>query len=395
MSGSSADGKTVGRDPGKPHILFLMDGIYCIHGGTEKVLLTMIDRLPKDKYRCSLGLLDRLNPDSGAENLPCPVYEFPLRRTYDWKAVKMAAKLSRFIRSENVSIVHTFFETSDLWGGLVAKLSGCPVLISARRDMGIMRSSKHRIAYRLLNPWVDLVTAVSEEVRTYCIQEDRVPPEKVVTLYNGVELEKIVGANSTESIRDEFGLGGASHVVTTVANVRRVKGIDIFIQAARIVRQEFPKALFLIVGFAEEQDHYADLQELVKSLGLTENVKFLGSTNKVFSLLKLTDVFCLLSRSEGFSNALLEAMAAGVPSVATLVGGNAEAVVNSQNGFLIAPEDVTAAADRISLLLREPETARRIGQAGHQTVAARFTNEVMMSQLMEVYDALYLAKRRR
>ena len=395
MSGPSANGNAVGDHPGKPHILFLMDGIECIHGGTEKVLLTMIDRLPKDKYRCSLGLLDRLNPNSGAEAFPCPVLEFPLQRTYDWEAVKMASKLRRFIRDENVSIVHTFFETSDLWGGLVAKLSGCPVLISARRDMGIMRSSKHRFAYRLLNPWVDLVTAVSEEVRTYCIQQDRVPPEKVVTLYNGVELEKIVGANSTESIRDEFGLRGASHIVTTVANVRRVKGIDIFIQAARIVRQEFPKVLFLIVGFPEEEDHYAQLQELVKSLGLSENVRFLGSTTKVFSLLKMTDVFCLLSRSEGFSNALLEAMAAGVPSVATLVGGNAEAVVNNQNGFLIAPEDVTAAAARISQLLREPETARRIGQAAHQTIAARFTNEVMMNKLMEVYDALYLAKRRR
>ena len=88
-------------------------------------------------------------------------------------------------------------------------------------------------------------------------------------------------------------------------------------------------------------------------------------------------------------------MAAGVPSVATLVGGNAEAVVNNQNGFLIAPEDVAAAAARISQLLREPEMARRIGEAAHQTVAARFTNEVMMNKLMEIYDALYLAKRRR
>jgi glycosyltransferase involved in cell wall biosynthesis len=395
MNVAPGNGNPVARDPGKPHILFLMDGIYCIHGGTEKVLLTMIERLPKEKYRCSLGLLDRLNPDSGAENLPCPVYEFPLRRTYDWKAVKMAAKLSRFISNENVSIVHTFFETSDLWGGAVAKLSGCPVLISGRRDMGILRSSKHHIAYRLLNPWVDLVTAVSEEVRKYCIQQDKLPPDKVLTLYNGVELEKIVGANSAEAVREEFELGGASHIVTTVANIRKVKGIDIFIRAARIVRQEFPKALFLIVGFPEEEDHYTHLQELVKSLGLTENVKFLGSTNKVFSLLKLTDVFCLLSRSEGFSNALLEAMAAGVPSVATLVGGNAEAVVNNKNGYLIAPEDVIAAADRISLLLREPETARRIGQAAHETVAARFTNQAMMSQLMEVYDALYLAKQRR
>jgi glycosyltransferase involved in cell wall biosynthesis len=395
MSGPSANGNAVGRNPDKPHILFLMDGIECIHGGTEKVLLTMIDRLPKDKYRCSLGLLDRLNPTSGAAAFPCPVHEFPLERAYDWNAVKMASKLRRFIRDENVSIVHTFFETSDLWGGLVAKLSGCPVLISARRDMGIMRSSKHRFAYRLMNPLVDRVTAVCEEVRTYCIQKDRVPPEKVVTLYNGVELEKIVAANSTESIRDEFGLGGASHIVTTVANVRRVKGIDIFIQAARIVRQEFPKVLFLIVGFPEEQDHYAELQELVKSLELSENVRFLGSTTKVFSLLKMTNVFCLLSRSEGFSNALLEAMAAGVPSVATLVGGNAEAVVNNQNGFLIAPEDVAAAAARISQLLREPEMARRIGEAAHQTVAARFTNEVMMNKLMEIYDALYLAKRRR
>lgn len=373
--------------------MFLADSLCPFPGGAERVLLNTIRLLPKERYRCSLGLLSSLDPLNGYNDLPCPLYEFPLRRSYDWNAMKMAARLRRFIRSEQVSLVHTFFETSDLWGGLVAKLSGCPVLVSSRRDMGIMRSPKHRLGYRIMNAWVDLVISVSEEVRKFCIRQDGLKPNKVVTLYNGVELEKIDAANETEGLRASFGLEGASHLVITVANIRHVKGIDTFIRSARIVRREFPNVLFGVIGFPEEKEHLEQLEELTRSLGLTEHVKFLGATEKVFSLLKCSDVFCLLSRSEGLSNALLEAMACGLPCVATGVGGNCEVLENNQTGFLIPPGDVTAAADRISHLLRERELAQRMGAAARQVIKIRFTMQAMTEQLVNLYESLLSGRR--
>jgi glycosyltransferase involved in cell wall biosynthesis len=373
--------------------MFLVDGLCPFPGGAERALLNTIRLLPKEKYRCSLALLSSLDPINSYNDLPCPLYEFPLRRSYDWNAMKMAARLRRFIRTERVSLVHTFFETSDLWGGLVAKLSGCPVLVSSRRDMGIMRSAKHQLAYRLMNAWVDLVISVSEEVRKFCIRQDGLKPSRVVTLYNGVELERIDAANETEGLRASFGLERASHLVITVANIRQVKGIDTFICAARIVRREFPNVLFGIIGFPEEKEHLEELEELTRSLGLTRHVQFLGATEKVFSLLKLSDVFCLLSRSEGFSNALLEAMACGLPCVATRAGGNCEVLEDNQTGFLVPPEDAAAAADRISLLLRERELAQRMGAAARQAVKARFTMQAMAEQLANLYESLLSGKR--
>jgi hypothetical protein len=95
------------------------------------------------------------------------------------------------MREENVEIVHTFFETSNIWGGLVTKIGGGPRLVSSRRDMGILRESKHRIAYRLVNRLCDGVVTVSDQVSRWCVREERIDPSKVITVRNRVELERL------------------------------------------------------------------------------------------------------------------------------------------------------------------------------------------------------------
>lgn len=378
----------------RPHILFLMDQYFGTHGGAEGALLNIIRHLPTDKFRCSLATFGMNPAIDRAKIFPCPVYEFPLRRTYDWTAMKVAAQLRRLIRDEQVAIVHTFFETSDIWGGMVAKLSGCPVLISSRRDMGILRSWKHHVAYRLINRYVDVVLPVSDEVRNYAIERDGLDPKKAVTLYNGVELERIAQAGDEQSLRASLGLGAASPIVLTVANIRQVKGIDVFVRAAAVACREFPTALFLVAGHFTEPDCVQQLQELIRDLGLTKNVRLLGGTGKIFSLLKLSNVFCLLSRSEGFSNALLEAMACSLPCVATRVGGNAEAIEEGQSGFLVETEDANAAGERILRLLRDPAKALEMGAVGRRLIETRFTIEVMMRQLVALYESLLNGSKR-
>src|ERR1700756_3558463 len=131
----------------KPHVLFLVDTFHQKLGGAESNLLRITRILAGNRYRCSVATFaSRSDLVDIKSEFSCPVYIFPLRRTYDWNALKVAIKLRQLIRSQKVSIVHTFFSTSDIWGGLVAKLSCCPVLVSSRRDMGFLRSSRHRIA---------------------------------------------------------------------------------------------------------------------------------------------------------------------------------------------------------------------------------------------------------
>ncbi len=377
----------------RPHILYMIDEI-CEMGGAERVLLNMIRLLPRERFQCSLVTF-KIEPSLRIfENFPCPWHLFPMRRTYDWNALRVADQIRRLIHSQRVRIVHTFFETSDLWGGLVAKLSGGPVLVSSRRDMGILRRPIHDRAYRLLNPMFDLVLTVSEEVRAFCMRQDRLAPEKVATLHNGIEIDKAATATDPAALRAQLKLTGASHIVCAVAHIRRVKGLDIFVQAAAKVCREFPRAVFLVIGANHEPEYFQELKRLTESLGLNDNIRFLGRWEEVFPLLKMSDVFCLPSRSEGFSNALVEAMACSLPCVATRVGGNAEALQDGQNGFLVEPEDASATADRILTLLRQPEWARQMGHAARQTVEEKFTQETMMKNLVGVYERLLAAKQR-
>jgi glycosyltransferase involved in cell wall biosynthesis len=377
------------RTDRRAHVLFLIDQLYGV-GGAEQALLHIIRLLPSDKFRCSLATF-RLDPRvESFQNLSCPVHFLPLRRTYDWSGLRTALKLRDLIRSQHVDVVHTFFETSDLFGGLVAKLSGCPVLISSRRDMGIYRSPKHRVCYRLINPMVDRVVTVSDAVRSRVIQHERADPTKVITVYNGVDLGKAGMANDSAGLRSSLQLEHASHLVVTVANFRPIKRIEAFLRAAQIVCQEFPRAMFLVIGGFDDPEYSRDMRELTNTLGLKENVRFLGKSSSVFSLLKMCDVFCLLSQSEGFSNALLEAMACGLPCIATDVGGNSEAIRESDSGFLVSNED--EASQRILALLRSPERARAMGEAGGRIAATRFSVQGMVSRMTTLYEELLEAK---
>ena len=373
------------------HILFIIDQL-CVAGGAERAILQTIRLLPKDRFRCTL-ITFRLDERIGLfRSLPCRHYVFPLRRTYDWNALQVARKIRRFIREERVDIVHTFHETSDLWGGLVSRTKDAPALVSSRRDMGILRTRKHRLGYRLMRSTFDLVLTVSDEVRRYCMEADGLASPKVATLYNGVETEYLTRTNGRNGLRQQFGFGSSAPVVLTVANISKVKGIDVLVKVAARVAREMPDVLFMIVGAKVDGEYFKTIEAQIAELGMQRNVRFAGPSENVTSFLKMGDVFFLPSRSEGFSNALIEAMGCGLPCVATKVGGNAEAIKDGINGFIVGSEDTTSAADRILKLLREPDLARAMAAAGKSTVSERFTTNVMISQLVGHYENLLAAR---
>jgi len=361
-------------------------------GGAERMLINTIRLLPPSQYRSSL-ITFRIDRNLAIlHNFPCPYWLFPLHRTHDWNALRVARKLRAFIRTEKVEIVHTFFETADLWGGLISKISGGRVLISSRRDMGILRSAKHSWGYRMMNPLFDLVLTVSEEVRRFCIQEDHLPPEKVVTLYNGIELNFAESTNERESLRNSLGIPLSAQLVVTLGHIRRVKGIDILIETAAILARKFPDVIFLVVGRNSEPDYVKELEATVARKRIQRNIRFLGEISNPLSILKSCDVFFLPSRSEGFSNALIEAMACELPCVAMRVGGNLEAIQEGHSGFLVENEDAEAAADRILQLLCNPTSAREMGKVGRKIVESKFTADVMIHQLTAHYERLLAAR---
>jgi glycosyltransferase involved in cell wall biosynthesis len=367
------------------NVLFIIDQL-CEMGGAERVLLNMIRLLPRERFAPQLVTF-KVEPELGIfANFPCPFHLFPLRRTWDAKAVRTAWHINRLIRREQIDIVHTFFETADIWGGTIARLSGVKALVSSRRDMGILRSFKHRSAYRIINRFYDEIQTVSEQVRDYCIEQDRIDPAKVVTLYNGVDVDKAANAKPARAYEVLPELRRASHIVTTVAHVRKIKGIDILLHAAAKIRRVLPGVAFVVVGDNHQPSHFSELMDLRRTLKLEDCVHFPGPVEEVFSILKASDLFFLPSRSEGLSNALLEAMACGLPCVATAVGGNPELVRDGENGVLVPAEDAVRAAEAIVSLLRDPVTIGRMGLHGRAIVEQQFTAGAMMQQLVRSYE---------
>jgi L-malate glycosyltransferase len=373
------------------HVMYVIDRLF-IQGGGEEALIRIVQNLPRNQFRVSVVTFDA-NPDAARaiSRTAAVLHVFPMRRTFYWNGFKTALALSCLIRSGTVDIVHTFFETSNTWGGLVAKLSRVPVLVSSRRDMGILRTRKHRIVYPIINRVTDAFVAVSNSVRDFCVQTERLDPHRVFTIHNGIDLERIDAIKDLAPMRSRLCVQKGTPVVATVANIRKFKGLDTLLRAAAIVRRDFPSVRFLIAGHPLEYQHYQELQELMRQLHLCNNVLFLGHCAEVGALLKLSNIFCLLSRTEGFSNALLEAMACRLPCVVTEVGGNSEAVDDGETGFLVPAEDSETAAQRICMLLRNPEYATAIGQAARKTVEHRFTSQRIAAQVAELYQRLATA----
>jgi glycosyltransferase involved in cell wall biosynthesis len=364
-----------------PHILLVLDQFGKTLGGGERIVLKLAALLPHYGYRASI-LTFSAHPESAAlKSSPCPIYLLPIRRTYDLTALRAALEFRRFLKDQRIQIVHTFFESSDIWAGFVTKTMSKAKLVWARRDMGILRTRKHHIAYRLLAWAPDAVFAVSEQVRRHSIEVDRIDPARVQTIYNGLNLEDWDTTLRPAKAQGEF-------LVTAVGNIRRVKGHDVFIRAAAAVVQQFPKVSFSIAGDVLEPGYFTELQDLVQDLKLANHFRFDGGVTNLRQYLAAADVFVLPSRSEGFSNAIVEAMAASLPVVATNVGGNAEAVNDGISGFLVPSDDPGALSAAILRLLSDPSKARAMGAAGRSLVEERFTVEAMMNRTASAYSNL-------
>ncbi len=367
-----------------PHVLLVLDGFPRALGGGERIALRLAGLLPRYGYRVSI-LTFFVDPKSPILDMeaPCPIYLLPIGRTYDLTALRAAFALRRFLREQQIRIVQTFFESSDLWAGTVARFLSSAKVIWSRRDMGILRGGKHRLAYRLLRRIPHRVFAVSEMVRRHVIEVDGVAACRVQTIYNGLELDR------AETV-DPCAADQPFHypVIITIGNIRRVKGHDLLARAAVPVLQRFPEATFTIAGEVLEPEFLTELNQMIADLGITASFRLIGGITDLPAHLEAADVFVLPSRSEGFSNAIIEAMACFLPVVATDVGGNAEAVLTGTTGIVVPPDDAESLAAALIQLLASPSTAQRMGVAGKARAASEFSVDAMMRKTVAAYNGL-------
>jgi glycosyltransferase involved in cell wall biosynthesis len=306
-------------------------------------------------------------------------------------------KLFLIVRRENVDIIHAHLVDCVILGGIVGKLSGTrvvasfpgPNLLPLDRKAGDPRNHLRRFFYRMGAKLVDRFVAVSDEVKETLAEMVGVGPEKIVVIHSGVDLSEDDRAIPLESFYAKLGLAPDKTIVTCVGRLVPNKGQRFLIEAAKEVIRRHPEVSFLLVGAGPSREA---LTKLVSELGLDQHVRFLLDCPDTREILAITTAFVLPSLGEGISVALLEAMAAGKPVIATAVPGNIDVVVPGVTGLLVPAQDASALAQAICEMLADPCGARRMGAAGRVRVKNHFSFDNTRRRIEGLYDEVMACK---
>ncbi len=322
-----------------------------------------------------------------------PLSEYPIRRLFGGAAVRQQLRLARHIRRRRIQILHSYDFYSNVFAVPAAWIAGAPVIIASIRDRGLYLTPMQRHVERIVCKLADCVLVNTESIREWLIG-DGYDPASIVVIRNGIDPEKFSRPARPE-LRDELGIARDAPVVAMVARFNAKSGIEDFIDAAAIVSWNNPDARFLIVGEAhtaglngltEDPVYRQRLLDRIRRLGLEGAVRLTGWRADVPALLREVDISVLPSLCEGLSNVLLESMAAGVPVVATRVGGTPETVEHGETGLLVPPGDPQGLATAIARLIEDSALASRLGAAGRQVAHERFG----MDRMVHATEQLYL-----
>jgi glycosyltransferase involved in cell wall biosynthesis len=280
-------------------------------------------------------------------------------------------RLVRLMRDGRYDIVHTHMFASNLLGRLAAMLAGVPVIVSTVQLIADREAWWEILVDCLLQHRTDTMIASSQAVRQSFIQRG-IRPAKIAVIYNSVDLARfdVVDREAARrAMRQAFGWDEGHLVVGTVARLERIKGLDHLIEAAKTVAEAIPQAGFLVVGDGPQRE---DLLSRVRQLGLGERFVFAGLRSDIPQILPALDLFVLPSLSEALGIAAIEALASGVPVVASRVGGVPEVVIHGETGLLVPPGDAGQLAQAVSRVAANPAEARRWADCGRKRVRLMF-----------------------
>jgi glycosyltransferase involved in cell wall biosynthesis len=369
-------------------ILFLIDHFRFV-GGTENHLVRLVKGLDPERFSAlvvgfdvkKFSLIDELEA-SGVK-----VAHIPVGRFYNWDAIRKGRILSRLIKENHVDIVQTYHVKSDTYGSLVARWAGVRRIVSSKRDRGHSKTRFHFWLNRLVNPLVSGFIVVSDAVKQVIEEKEGVSSGNITTIYNGVDSGKFHPPDRAAyaARRAELGIRESDIVLGSVAWFRPEKGHEILFRTIERIHLSIPRLRFIVVGDGPLKNRYTDF---AREKGFLHKMILPGAIEDVRGHLQAMDIACLVSESEGFSNAVLEKMATGLPMIVTDVGGNAEAVINGYNGVVIPPGNVDALAEAIRDLVDHPSKREEMGRRSRQRVEEVFSVRKMVRSHETYYENL-------
>jgi glycosyltransferase involved in cell wall biosynthesis len=344
-------------------------------GGTERQMIELVRRLDPDRWDVHVACFEARGAwFNRVAEVATSVAEFPVTTFRSFDATRHLWAFARWCRAKHIAVVHTTELYSNIFGLPGAALANVPVRIGNRREINPDKSAAQiamqRAAYSAAHTIVANSRAAADRLRV-----ERVPARKIAVISNGLDFGQYQPPSPRPALRK----------VVAVANLRPEKGHDVLIAAAVEVLRCFPDAQFEIVGGGPELH---SLRGRADAHRVLHAFTFLGHRDDVPARLADSDIFVLPSRSEAFPNAVLEAMATGLPIVASGVGGILELVDDGVSGLLVPPGDAPSLADRLCRLMNDPALAARLGGAARSEALARYSFDRMVA----AFESLYLTE---
>jgi glycosyltransferase involved in cell wall biosynthesis len=375
-----------GTMPDRPHVLTITDTIG--RGGAEQIAFTLNRALDRERFRRSLCLtrdqayLDPSNEFGGFDRLArlradgvevVQLHRHSSLNLFAW------LPLIRFIRAQRVDVIHAHKFGSNVWGVLIGALTGVRVIIAHEHTWSFEgQRLRQLIDRRIVSRLADAVVAVSHMDRRRMIEVVGMPADRVVFIANGIAP---LPPGDGSLLRREVGIPHDAPVLVSVANLRPQKALDVMLRAVAIVRRRFPDVRLLLAGGGDR----TTLQALADELDISAAIVFLGVRGDVANVLAAGDVAVSSSDFEGSPLAAMEYLAAGLPVVATDVGGMPDLVHQRENGLLVPRRDPEALAEAIGELLSDPARAREMGSRGRERQREEFSLEAMVRRVQDLY----------
>lgn len=345
------------------------------------MITTLSSALNQDRYKVIVGLSRPGWLQDECRRLSVETRVIPLDGQFHTQWFKTCFKL---IRAERVALVHAHEFSAIVYGWIVARLAGVPFVGTIHGKNYFWEKLRRRLAYRIVSRSGRLVT-VSEDLKRFVMSAVGLPEARIQVIYNGIENNSSVSDGDVDRCRTELDLTPGDPVIGAVGSLYPVKGHRHLLDAMPALIQQHPNVTLLLIGSGDLE---APLKEQAKRLGIEQRVRFLGLRGDIPRLLAVMDVFVLPSLSEGHSLALLEAMLAGRPVVASRVGGNTELVLEGETGILVpskAPDALTAALHR---LLDNRAMREAFGIRATRRVQQQFSAKLMTDSYKRLYNDL-------
>lgn len=351
-------------------------------GGLQKVVFDISTKIDKTKYEisvCCLRELGELAKELSKNNIK--ILQIPKNRAGRVDYLTFY-KLYKILNGKNIDILHTHNTQPFTDGTIAGILARVPVIIHTDHAREYPDKKRYMIAEGVLSRLVNKVVAVSEDTKNKLIKYEKMNPNKITVIWNGINQERNIVNISKDGKKRELNVLGNYPIIGIGVRLAEQKGITYLLKAIARVVKDYPKLVLLIAGTGELEDQ---LKREVLELQLGTHVKFIGSRMDMPEILTVLDMYVLPSLWEGLPLGVLEAMGARLPIVASMVGGNKEAIIHNESGILVPPKNVDALANAIREVLGSPGLAMGLSNNAY----ARFNKHFTANKMVASYEKLY------